>query len=269
MAPLILLFVLALYIIFKKPKYQFKCFLLTLPDQKTRQKNFFASHDSSVPIEVIYGKNTKDIATAREFEDKVHPKYFKKCIEISYNKKMLRPDITYFNCGAIGCYFGHMEFYERCKDQGLKYAVIFEDNCVVKSSELYRQIQDVIDKKGDDTFEMCFFHCWARLPYYERNFAEGGIERVKWISSTKCYLINVPNMQNYIKHLLPMDNHIDMKMEDLIAKGARVFYRNLQDYLHIDTNGPSTIGHAGHGNPEFFSRRNPKLTSADLKWGGP
>ena len=62
-----------------------------------------------------------------------------------------------------------------------------------------------------------------------------------------------------------MDNHIDMKMEDLIAKGARVFYRSLQDYLHIDTSVPSTIGHTQHGNPEFFSRQYPKLTaSADV-----
>ena len=70
-APFILLFALALYIILKKPKYDFKTFLLTMKDQTTRQKNFFASHGSSVPIEVIYGKNTRDnIETAREFEDK-------------------------------------------------------------------------------------------------------------------------------------------------------------------------------------------------------
>lgn len=266
MVPFLVLFILVLYILCQKSRYDFKCFVLTLKGQTNRQKNFFASHDPSVPIEIIYGKNTKDIETAREFEDKINPKYFKKALEMHYRPSILKPNITYFNTGAIGCYFGHMSFYERCKEQGLKYAVIFEDNCVVKSNELYRQIQDVIDKKGDN-FEMCFFHCWARLPYYERNFTEGEIERVKWISSTKCYLINVPNILRYVKYLLPMDNHIDMKTEDLIAKGARVFYKNLQNYLHIDTSGPSTIGHTQHDNQEFFSRQYPKITSADLKYG--
>ena len=132
---------------------------------------------------------------------------------MNYNSDVIRPDITYFNMGAIGCFMGHMEFYDRCFDQGLKYAVIFEDNVIVKSSEVYRHIQDVIDKKGDD-FEMCFFHCLSRLPFHNE---EEEIERVKWISSTKCYLVHVPNMKKYVKHFLPMDNHVDMKHEDLIA----------------------------------------------------
>ena len=49
-----------------------------------------------------------------------------------------------------------MEFYNRCFKQGLRYAVIFEDNVVIKSTQLYEEIQNVIDEKGPN-FEMCFF----------------------------------------------------------------------------------------------------------------
>jgi hypothetical protein len=157
---------------------------------------------------------------------------------------------------------GHMEFYNRCFKQGLKYAVIFEDNVVIKSTQLYEEIQNVIDEKGPN-FEMCFFHCLSRLP----SKVEGTLEKVDWISSTKCYLINVDNMRKYKKDFLPMDNHIDMKHEDIIANGARVYYKDLRDYMYIDRSHKSLIGHSNHGRKEFFSRTHPGVSPIKLKWG--
>jgi GR25 family glycosyltransferase involved in LPS biosynthesis len=202
-------------------KYDYKCFLLTMKNQKERYERFIKSHKDDIPLEVIYGSDTRIVKNAQEFENHIDPEYYEKALEMHYDQTVKRPDITYFNMGAIGCFFGHMEFYQRCFDQGLKYAVIFEDNVIIKSDDLYDQIQSVIDEKGDD-FEMCFFHCLSRLPHKK----EGTIEKVKWISSTKCYLINVENMKEYKRHFLPMDNHVDMKHEDLIApRCTRVLQR--------------------------------------------
>jgi hypothetical protein len=242
----------------KKMKHDYKCFLLTVKSAKERQNRFFKYHDTDIPIEVIYGPDTRSVKVARKFEYDIEPEYFEKAIEMHYNPTVPRPDITYFNLGAIGCFMGHMEFYKRCFNQGIKYAVIFEDNVIVKSNLLYDEIQKVIDEKGDD-FEMYFFHCLSRLP-------ESG-EKVKWISSTKCYLINVSNMEKYHKYFYPMDNHIDMKHEDLIAKGARVYYRDLRKYIHIDRSHTSTIGHRNHGNKTFFSRQYPMATPDDVERG--
>jgi hypothetical protein len=111
---------------------------------------------------------------------------------------------------------------------------------------------------------MCFFHCLSRLPF---DNGEEEIERVKWISSTKCYLVHVPNMKNYVKHFLPMDNHVDMKHEDLIAKGARVYYKDLRNYMRIDRSRRSTIGHREHGQESFVSRQYKNATVNDVKWG--
>jgi len=243
-------------------KYDYKCFLLTVKDETERQERFFKSHRGDIPIEVIYGADTRKVKVAREFEEHVEPDYFEKAIEMHYDPTVKRPDITYFNLGAIGCFMGHMDFYKRCFNQGLKYAVIFEDNVIVKSDQIYDQIQSVIDEKGDD-FEMCFFHCLSRLPYEK----EGTLEKVKWISSTKCYLVNVNNMKKYQKYFYPMDNHVDMKHEDLIERGARIYYKDLRDYLIIDRTHKSMIGHNDHGNPGFFSRQVPSATPDDLKWG--
>lgn len=261
---LIILVFLVLYKLMKKRRseYDYKCFLLTVRDEKLRREKFFKNHKENIPVEVIYGPDTRKVKTASEFEELIEPKYFEKAIEMHYNSEVKRPDITYFNLGAIGCFMGHMDFYKRCFSQGLKYAVIFEDNVIVKSDQLYDQIQSVIDEKGDD-FEMCFFHCLSRLP--DKN--EGSLEKVKWISSTKCYLVHVKNMKKYHKYFLPMDNHIDMKHEDLIAKGARVYYKDLRDYMIIDRTHKSTIGHSDHGRREFFSRHNPTATPEDVKWG--
>mgnify|MGYP003656058514 CR=1 FL=1 len=222
-------------------KYDYKCFLLTVKDQKERQERFFKSHKEDIPIEVIYGADTRKVKVAREFEEQIEPDYFEKAIQMHYDPEVKRPDITYFNLGAIGCFMGHMDFYKRCFSQGLKYAVIFEDNVIVKSDELYNQIQSVIDEKGDD-FEMCFFHCLSRLP----DTKEG----------TK-----------YHRHFLPMDNHVDMKHEDLIEKGARVYYKDLREYMLIDRTHKSMIGHNDHGMRNLFSRQNPAATPDDIKWG--
>ena len=245
-----------------KEKYDYKCFLLTVNSAKTRQERFFKHYSGFTPIEVIYGPNTGNVKIAREYEDIIEPEYFEKALEMHYDPTVKRPNITYFNLGAIGCFVGHMDFYKRCFEQGLKYAVIFEDNVIIKSSRLFHEIQEVIDEKGEN-MEMCFFHCLSRLPDKD----EGTLEKVKWISSTKCYLVNVNNMRKYVKHFYPMDNHVDMKHEDLINKGARVYYKDMRKYMVIDRSQKSLIGHSDHGERNFFSRHHPHATPKDVKWG--
>jgi len=248
---------------FKYNEINYKCFLLTLPNSSIRREKFLKNHNKSIPIEIIYGVDTKDVENAKKFQHIIDPKYFEQAMKIHYNNKNLRPDITYFNLGAIGCYMGHMDFYRRCFEQGLKYAVIFEDNVVISDIELYNEIQKVINTLGDD-FEMCFFHCLSR---YSNGNVTKDIEKVKWISSTKCYLINVENMEKYYKFYFPMDNHVDMKHEDLIAKGARVFYKDLRHCMYIDRTKSSTIGHSEHYKPNFFSKQYPTATPKVLKYG--
>jgi len=64
-----------------------------------------------------------------------------------------------------------------------------------------------------------------------------------------------------------MDNHVDMKHEDLIAVGARVFYKDLRNYMRIDRSHKSTIGHRDHGQENFISRQHKNATVQDVKWG--
>ena len=135
--------------VIRKETYDYKCFLLTIPDAKERSDRFLMTHNKDVPIEIIYGPDTRNLKVARNFEDYIEPEYFEKAVEMHYDPSITRPDITYFNMGAIGCYMGHMDFYERCFRQNLKYAVIFEDNVIIKSNRLYKEIQDFIDMKGD------------------------------------------------------------------------------------------------------------------------
>ena len=242
--------------------FDYKCFILTLPKETERYNRFMKYHNPNIPIEVIYGPDTRSLKVAREFEDIIEPEYFEKAVEMYYNPNVKRPDITYFNMGAIGCFMGNLEFYRRCFEQGIKYAVIFEDNVIIKSNRLYQQIQSIINERGDE-FEMCFFHCLSRLP----DKKDGKLEKVKWISSTKCYLVHVENMRKYVKYFLPMDNHIDMKHEDLISKGARVYYKDMSSYMYIDRKHRSTIGHSDHGRPRYFSKNHPTATQDELKYG--
>ena len=259
---LILLLVATLLALYRRQDtegYDYKCYLLTLPESTERQRKFFKSHNPNIPIEVVYGVNTKNVKTAREYEDLIDPEYFEKAIEMHYNPTVIRPDITYFNLGAIGAYMGHTGIMKNCKH---KYALVFEDNVIIKKNRLYREVQQVIDELGDN-FEMCFFHCLSRIP----SEVTGDLERVVWVSSMKCYLVHIDNMKKYMKYYFPIDNHVDNKTEDIIARGARVFYKDLRHCMRIDRSGPSTIGHSDHGRKSYFSRQNPSATPEDVIFG--
>ena len=58
-----------------------------------------------------------------------------------------------------------------------------------------------------------------------------------------------------------------MKHEDIIARGARVFYKDLRDSMYIDRTGASTIGHSDHHKPKYFSKQYPTTTTDVLKYG--
>jgi hypothetical protein len=74
-------------------------------------------------------------------------------------------------------------------------------------------------------------------------------------------------MKKYTKYFLPMDNHVDMKHEDLIAKGARIYYKDMRNYMKIDRTHNSTIGHSEHGRPRYFSKNHPTATPDDVIFG--
>ena len=261
---LILLLITILFRVYRRQTtegydYDYRCFLLTIPESTERQRKFFKHHNSKIPIEVVYGVNTKNVKTAREYEDLVDSEYFEKAVEMHYNPSVIRPDITYFNLGAIGAYMGHTSIMKNCKH---KYALVFEDNVIIKRNQLYHEVQKVIDELGNN-FEMCFFHCLSRMP----TEVNKDLEKVVWVSSMKCYLVNVENMKKYMKYYFPIDNHVDNKTEDIIARGARVYYKDLRKYMRIDRSGPSTIGHSEHGRPHYFSRQNPSATPDDVIFG--
>jgi len=256
---------LIVFILYVPRDLSYDCFLLTLPESAERQKTFFRHFSKHVPITVVHGHDTKKVENARKFEKYVDPKYLEKAIEMSYDPTVIRPNITYFNLGAIGCMFGHLDVFKRAQQRGSKYALVFEDNTIVRANRFYRQVEKVIDKLGDD-FEMVFFHCLSRLPDPKDDTGDK-LERVKWISSTKCYLVHVPNMTNYINLFLPMNNHVDQKVEDLIKAGARVYYRDMRGYLKINRTVNSTIGHNQHHRPDFYSKNYPDATRKSLKYG--
>ena len=221
----------------------YKCFLLTLPDSHERRSNFLRSYNinnkKNIKLEIVNGIKTKSVEEIKKFEDKIDHVYLNKAIEMLKNPSVKRPDITYFNIGAIGCYFGHLDIYDRCIKENLKYALIFEDNVIIKSNKLFNEINKYIEKKGDD-FEACFFHCWNKTIVSKNKIDY----KIKWIQSTKCYLINVNNIKKYINYFIPMNNHIDQKYEDLISNGARVYYKNLHKYITFDFSKKSTINHS-------------------------
>ena len=258
MIVVIVLLAIVFLILRREREWSYETYLLTLPEARDRREKFFRHNTNGPKVHVVYGQDTREVDTARKFEQHVQSEFMEKAVEMHYDPSIVRPNITYFNLGAIGCQMGHADIWNRASKAGHKYALVFEDNAVVSSSKkLHQYVESFIEEKGDD-FEVCFFHCLHYLP------DEVQKDRVRWISSTKCYLLHVPNMEKYFPMFFPMNNHVDLKFEDVIAKGARVYYRDLRKYLKIDRSVPSIIGHSAHDETEMFSRQFPKATVVDL-----
>ena len=114
MEDLIIITCLIIFIIFIKleyPNVDYKCFILTTSDE--RIDTFLDFHDSRIPIEVVHGDLTKTPKQADKHKHLIDPKYYRNALKLYYDNKSLRPNITYFNLGAIGCYMGHLDIYRR------------------------------------------------------------------------------------------------------------------------------------------------------------
>ncbi len=246
------------------PRVEYKCYMLTTDPNGKRATRFMDSYDHTVPLEVVVGPDTRTPENAKPYSSRVDPTYYREALKLYYDETATRPNITYFNLGAIGCYMGHMSIYDKCFRNKHKYALVFEDNVVITHPTLFDEIQTVIDELGDD-FELCFFHCLSRYPASETS--KTGLQLVRWISSTKCYLIHVDNMHKYIHNFDIMDNHIDMKHEDLVFDGARIYYKDLRHCMLIDRSHKSMIGHSDWKRKDYFSKRIPDAETEFLEKG--
>jgi GR25 family glycosyltransferase involved in LPS biosynthesis len=252
----VIAFIIILYFLFKK-KSTFnnicknieinKAFLLTLGTHTDRYKTFIKSYDIEVPLEVIIGENTKDPSISEKYRYIVSSDKFNDMYNFDKGLK-IRPNHTYFNSGALGCYLGHMEFYKRSFEQNLNYSIIFEDNVILDKSFKY-QLDKTIKSLPND-FDVIFFHSFRHVGDKVIR-CDKNMDLIKWVNSTKCYLINVNNMRKYYNLFFPIDNHIDRIYEKLIFNGAIIYYIPLNGIKLSKAN--STINHTGiKDGKEFF-----------------
>jgi GR25 family glycosyltransferase involved in LPS biosynthesis len=232
-----------------------KFFLISMRDSVERRNTFLKSferlkfnnnntnnkdNNNKIPLEIIWGKNTKIREEAEKYSHLVKSEYYKNIFEYD-SDKIIRPDHTYFNSGAIGCYLAHLDFYNSSISQKLNYTLVFEDN-IILSSDFPADLNNALKRLGND-FDACFLHCWDSIiseKVVKCNNEK--INKLKWLSSTKCYLINVNRFKKYVPLLLPMETHIDITFEKLIHKGADIYSIKLNS-ISIQPGG-SVIGHS-------------------------
>jgi GR25 family glycosyltransferase involved in LPS biosynthesis len=225
-------------------------FLLTLPKSRERRERFMTSFNRQgfkEPFEIIWGVDTRQPENAERYRNLVNPIKFQHLY--SFENGIPRPDEGFFNAGALGCYIGHMNFYKKCFEKGLKFAVIFEDN-VYLDKGLKEEFYQALEKLGSD-FEACFFHCWIHLGDNVQKCGTEKIRKVKYLTSCKMYIINVENMKKYYPLFYPIDTHVDIIYEHLIRNGARVYLIPLNN-LKLQKDTKSLINHSPVINPNPF-----------------
>jgi GR25 family glycosyltransferase involved in LPS biosynthesis len=270
MVIILIIFLLILIILINKDNSRFgddnnKCeiisidkfFLISMRDSVERRNTFlksferlkFNDNNIKVPLEIIWGKNTKLRQEAEKYSHLVKSEYFEKMFEYDAGKP--RPDHTYFNSGALGCYLAHLDFYNSSISQKLNYTLVFEDN-IILSQDFPEDLNNALKRLGND-FDACFFHCWDSISEKVVKCNNEKINKLKWLSSTKCYLINVNRFKKYLPLLLPMENHIDQSFEKLIYNGADIYLIKLNSISIQRTQaGSSIIGHSSVlGNNRF------------------
>lgn len=225
-----------------KPKINIaKCFLITMKNSKNRYNKFLRNYkkNCTIPLEIIWSIDTKNQINADKYKHLVNKEKFSLMRKFDSGEAM-RPDHTYFNSGALGCYLGHMEFYKRCFEQNLDYAIVFEDN-VILSNDFMNELGGLIKliETNDLDFDAIFLHCWSHIGEKVHNIP---ITKLKWTMSTKCYLINVKNMKQHYPLFYPIDNHVDLAYEKLIYhNNANIYLKNFKSFDIMLTF--SNIGH--------------------------
>ena len=66
----LILLILLVILVFKKTskkRIDYKCFLLTLKTSTRRRDLFLKNHDHSIPLEIIYGKDTRTPENAKKY----------------------------------------------------------------------------------------------------------------------------------------------------------------------------------------------------------
>ena len=245
---------------FKLDRFNFKCYILSLPKRIDRRKTFLKYFNTSLDHEIVYGVNTNIITNAIQFKDRIDPEYLKVALQLKQGTIKTRPNITFFNLGAIGCYMGHYEIYRKAIRENQKYILIFEDNCIVKSDEFYFEVQNAIKDLGD-TFDFCWFHTHANIYSKDQPYKNDPVlkiyKKLDWLMGTKCYLVNVGTLGKCVGVLDIMDNHIDMKMEDIVSKGTRIYYKKSKHLLVQHTNSNGVVSSIVHSPYDlWFSRFN-------------
>jgi hypothetical protein len=113
-----------------------KVFVLSLKSSVERRNNFITSYKSlytDIPLEIIWGIDTKNPINAEPYRHLVNTHNYNIMYDIDTGKRP-RLHESEFNSGALGCYLGHMEFYKKCFEQKLKYAIFCEDNVVLSKN---------------------------------------------------------------------------------------------------------------------------------------
>ena len=80
-----------------RSKYDYKCFLLTLKDQKKRQERFIKTHNKDIPLEIIYGPDTRTPKQAEPYEILIEDEYYEKAVEMYEDPQTKRPDFQHDN----------------------------------------------------------------------------------------------------------------------------------------------------------------------------
>jgi len=232
-----------------------KCFLLTLKESQKRRDTFLQSYKNckcDIPLEIIWGINTKIPENTHQYSYLISNEKYKNMYKYDTGE-LVRPDHTYFNSGALGCYLGHMEFYKKCFQENLKYAIIFEDN-VILSNNFTKELNNAL-KQLPYNFSVCFLHAHSSVHNIEK-VCYNEIKKIKLVLGTKCYLINVESMKNFYPLFYPIQNHVDRIYERLSYEGANIYLINLPSISL--SNSKSTINHTNviDGNKQFFYFKN-------------
>jgi len=226
-----------------------KCFLITMQKSKKRYNSFLRQYNQNcnLPLEIIWSVDTKNPEVAEKYKHLVTQEKYQLMKKFDTGEA-IRPDHSYFNSGALGCYLGHMEFYKRCFEQNLDYAIVFEDNVIIGDTfmEELNELLNLIET-NDLIFDVIFLHCWSHIG---QKLKDVDITKLKWTMSAKCYLVNVNNMKKHHHLFYPIDTHVDLAYEKLIyLGGANVYLKNFKSFDILQT--ISNIGHTNVLNNEY------------------
>ncbi len=193
-------------------------YYINLDHQTDRRKNIIEL------IDMLGFKNVKRIPAVKvkyledveKYKTLIDPEKYKNLLE--NNKNNSRKNHYDLTNGSVGCFLSHINIYKDIITRNIPYAIVFEDDLVIKDSKqvFWNKINNIDIPADTDIF-------LVDAIIKDKNLKDG-INKINFFFLTTFYIITNKGAKTILENIFPIKFQIDSQLSSLSYKNKIKIY---------------------------------------------